>query len=57
MASTITKFEGWLTADKPITDKQYKEFQKYGKTTMSKREKMIYLQVGEGIELLRLTAK
>tara|TARA_R100000541_G_scaffold6115_1_gene13508 strand:- start:567 stop:740 length:174 start_codon:yes stop_codon:yes gene_type:complete len=57
MASTITKFEGWLTADKPITDEQYKEFQEYGKTTMSKREKMIYWQVGEGIELLRLTGK
>jgi|TARA_R110000803_G_scaffold145369_1_gene211190 hypothetical protein len=53
--ANITKFEGWLRADKPITDEQYKEFQEYGKQKMTKQDKQYYYQVGDGIELLRTT--
>ena len=53
--ANIIKFEGWLRANKPITDEQLKEFEEYGKQTMTKQEKMIYWQVGEGIQALRTT--
>ena len=39
--ANITKFEGWLRADKPITDEQYKEFQEYGKQKMTKDRKSV----------------
>ncbi|QLF87965.1 hypothetical protein Aegir_gp16 [Pelagibacter phage Aegir EXVC013S] len=55
--ANINKFESWLTANKPITDEQYKEFQEYGNTKMSKQEQHSYWKLGEGIELLRLTSK
>lgn len=54
MANTIDKFEGWLKKNKPITEEQYKEFIDYKKTITSKREKLRYWQVGEGLQLLRL---
>ncbi|MGY9007984.1 MAG: hypothetical protein ACKVI2_05025 [Candidatus Pelagibacterales bacterium] len=51
----MTKFEGWLRANKPITDEQVKEFEEYGKQKMTKQEKNDYWEVGEGIETLRTT--
>ena len=54
--ANLTKFISWLRANKPITDEQYKEFEEYGKTKMSKQDKHKYYEVGEGIELLRLTS-
>lgn len=54
--ANMTKFIGWLSANKPITDEQYKEFEEYGKTKMSKQEQHNYYEIGEGIELLRTTS-
>jgi|TARA_B110000977_G_C10647510_1_gene326598 hypothetical protein len=53
--ANMTKFEGWLRANKPITDEQVKEFEEYGKQKMTKQEKNHYWEVGEGIETLRTT--
>lgn len=54
--ANMTKFISWLSANKPITDEQYKEFEEYGNTKMSKQEKHNYYELGEGIELLRTTS-
>ena len=38
--ANMTKFEGWLRANKPITDEQVKEFEEYGKQKMTKQENL-----------------